>query len=77
MNQDTKVVSFPKSSKRGQPKTDQQMAREIRKAYERLIKLIEAGTESGLKIEMTLDSTDTYGGGRVRRRDIGITRQIK
>lgn len=73
---ETKVVQFPHVKGVKGPKTDHEMALDVRKAYARLCRLIDAATERGLHVELFLDSSDTFAGGHVRSRNITITRKI-
>lgn len=64
--------------KRAAPKKagDDKLADDIRKAQKKLCRAIDAATKAGLKIELLLDASDTWGGGKVRCRDVKITKGL-
>jgi hypothetical protein len=74
---ETNVVKLPEQRRPRIAKTgDGQLAAAIKKAYHKLICTIEDATTAGLEVRVILDSSDTYGGGRVRGREIEIKRKL-
>lgn len=74
---DTNIVRLPGQRRQRIAKGgDEQLAMDIRRAYAKLQKAIDAATKAGLKCKVFLDSTDTYGGGLVRGKEIVIERRL-
>jgi hypothetical protein len=72
------VVRLPGTPKRVVKRGDDKLAADIRRAYAKLIRCIEAAREGGLDVHCSLDATDTwgYGRGRVRERPISVTKKL-
>jgi hypothetical protein len=74
-----KVVRLPGTPKRAVKRGDEKLAADIRAAYVKLCRCIEAARDDGLCVDCTLDASDTYygsNGERVRLRPITVTRKL-
>jgi hypothetical protein len=71
-----KVVCLPGTPKRAVKRGDDKLADDIRKAYAKLLRCIEVARQANLDVYCSLDTSDTYGGGKVRPRQITITKGL-
>ena len=71
-----KIVRLPGTPKRAVKRGDDKLAADIRRAYEALIRRIEAARNVGLEVHVSLDTADTVCGGKVRGRQITVTRKL-
>lgn len=70
------VVQLRKTVRKPAKVGDEKLADDVRKAHKKLCKVIDAAAAAGLKVELLVDSSDTLHGGRVRCRNVTITKTV-